>query len=122
MAESTQIRIDLDVKARLETYRDFKRVKSHSDAISFALNETIDLNGSLDRLKYQMLEDKNVADREAVYVGDEIKNELRLISDDFGLYSEVKVIQFLLHHYNNSQSFTKETMKYVCELKPSYIR
>jgi hypothetical protein len=117
MAESTQIRIDLDVKARLETYRDFKRVKSHSDAISFALQETIDLNGRLESLKYTMLEDEQRRDREFMEVGHDRRLRLRALADQFGFRDPNVVIDLLLHHFDDSPNFSRETMMLACNLR-----
>lgn len=103
MAESTGIRVDLDVKERLENYRDQRyRRKTHSDTIA-ALMDEIESN---DRARVRRMEEEanQTAYKESCMldIGQEMKSRFSAAKAELGLRTDGAVIEFLLDHYEGS--------------------
>lgn len=116
MAESTQIRIDLNVKQRLETYRNNRHCKTHSDAIERLMNEIAMKEENEARRAQEDAEEKQRRGREDITLGEELKRELIAAKEEYGLADLKGVISLLLHHFSESDSISKSTAKHLITL------
>lgn len=117
MAESTQIRIDLNVKQRLETYRNNRHCKTHSDAIDRLMREVARNDEDKERRAQEDAEEKQRRGREDITLGEELKGELVAVKEEYGLADLKGVISLLLHHFSESDSISKSTAKHLIALK-----
>ncbi|HEY0827114.1 MAG TPA: hypothetical protein VGE40_03390 [Bacilli bacterium] len=117
MAESSPMRIDNQTKLDLESYKDKKRLKTHSDAVEELLryHHVNELN------KQKAFEEKEAEKArkaaEDIYVGAELKISFNNLANDLGLRSHTALIHFLMEHYGNSETIHKSTFEVFKDLR-----
>lgn len=115
---STQIRIGLEVKGRLEEYRDNEfKVKTHSDAIDTALDRYNAQRNQINDLKSTIEDMKIHAGREDITLGYELKEKLLETMKELGLSSPAAVVDLLLFNWSLSLQVDRSTFDYYVTLK-----
>ena len=128
MAESTQIRIDCEVKTLLEDVRDKNsHLKTHSDSIKFLISYKQNTEQELKEIKVKADQDNYYRDEatsletsrrysEDITLGMDRKSSLKELADDLGLYDENRVIDFLFYHFYKTNTFYKDSLLYLVDL------
>lgn len=128
MAESTQIRIDVDVKKNLEFVRDREiRLKTHSDAIEHLINYKMSAEKEIKELHATIREEiKNREQEEAVELlrkqqedinlGVDRKNSLQKLTERLGLGDLNSTLDFLTFVFEKTETFDKSTLFYLSKL------
>lgn len=129
MAESTQIRIDVDVKQRLEEVKGQSKYSklTHSDTIDYLINSKRDADKELREIKSKLDQDKYDRDEalsvesarrreQDITLGSDRKESLKHLADQLGLYDENRVIDFLLYEFSKNDKFDKDSLFYLADL------
>lgn len=114
---STQIRIELQVKSDLETYRDIILKKgTHSDAICSLMEVRVSSERNIDRLKGELASEKERRGLEDLTLGEKRKKAIVTLQQELGLRNPNDLIDFLVEHYHNSPQLDKATFVFYGEL------
>lgn len=109
---STQIRIALPIKARLEEYQQKIHCKTHSDAIDLLMQS---YDQSLNQI-YRQEQDLMRVRQESITVGESLRDQYAALKGELGL-TDSELIDLLMFNWSSAQQVDRLVFDYYLTLK-----
>lgn len=117
MSSRSPIQVPEELKTKVDDLKERFRAKTHYEVIENLVHRHEAFNSYKEQQEAKWSAEKLRQDQEMLQVGSFIKDACKSVKEDLSIKSDESLLQFLLHHYHQSNSFDKSTLMLLRDLK-----